>query len=62
MNWFRETPTGAYLAHGSTVTGDVQLGAESSVWFAAAFLRLKVAVAHGLGGSTRVHVGGGVMF
>ena len=35
MNWFRETPTGAYLAHGSTVTGDVQLGAESSVWFAA---------------------------
>ena len=35
MKWFRETPTGAYLAHSSTVTGDVQLGAESSVWFAA---------------------------
>jgi carbonic anhydrase/acetyltransferase-like protein (isoleucine patch superfamily) len=34
MKWFRETSTGAYLAHNSTVTGDVQLGAESSVWFA----------------------------
>jgi outer membrane protein assembly factor BamA len=37
-------------------------GVGGSVWFSAAFLRLKVAVAHGLGGSTRVHVGGGVMF
>lgn len=35
MNWFRETPTGAFLAHNSTVTGDVQIGAESSVWFGA---------------------------
>jgi carbonic anhydrase/acetyltransferase-like protein (isoleucine patch superfamily) len=35
MKWFRETPTGAYLAHNSNLTGDVQLGAESSVWFAA---------------------------
>src|SRR5215207_6481702 len=34
MKWFRETPTGAFLARGSMVTGDVQLGAESSVWFA----------------------------
>lgn len=35
MNWFRKTPTGAYFAHNSTVTGDVQFGAGSSVWFAA---------------------------
>jgi carbonic anhydrase/acetyltransferase-like protein (isoleucine patch superfamily) len=35
MKWFRETPIGAYLARSSIVTGDVQLGAESSVWFAA---------------------------
>jgi carbonic anhydrase/acetyltransferase-like protein (isoleucine patch superfamily) len=35
MNWFRETSSGAYLAHNSTVTGDVQLGAGSSVWFGA---------------------------
>src|SRR5262245_48819720 len=35
MKWFRETSTGAYLANGAIVTGDVQLGAESSVWFAA---------------------------
>ena len=33
MNWFHETPNGAYLAHNSTVTGDVQIGAESSLWF-----------------------------
>ena len=35
MDWFRETPDGAYLAHNSTVTGDVTLGAGSSVWFGA---------------------------
>jgi outer membrane protein assembly factor BamA len=32
-------------------------GVGGAVWFAAAFLRLNVAVAHGLGGSTRVHIG-----
>jgi carbonic anhydrase/acetyltransferase-like protein (isoleucine patch superfamily) len=35
MEWFTETPTGAFLAYNSTVTGDVRLGVESSVWFAA---------------------------
>ena len=35
MEWFTETPAGAYLAYNSTVTGDVRLGVESSVWFAA---------------------------
>lgn len=35
MKWFRETSTGAYLTHSSTVTGNVQLGSESSVWFGA---------------------------
>lgn len=35
MKWFRETPNGAYLAHNSTVAGDVQIGAESSLWFSA---------------------------
>jgi carbonic anhydrase/acetyltransferase-like protein (isoleucine patch superfamily) len=35
MEWFRETPAGAYLAYNSTVTGEVSLGAESSVWFTA---------------------------
>lgn len=35
MKWFRETLDGAYLAHNSTVTGDVRLGAGSSVWFGA---------------------------
>jgi carbonic anhydrase/acetyltransferase-like protein (isoleucine patch superfamily) len=33
MYWFHETPNGVYLAHNSTVTGDVQIGAESSLWF-----------------------------
>ena len=32
-------------------------GIGGAVWFSAAFLRLNVAVAHGIGGSTRVHVG-----
>jgi carbonic anhydrase/acetyltransferase-like protein (isoleucine patch superfamily) len=35
MEWFSETPAGAYLAYNSTVTGDVRFGVESSVWFAA---------------------------
>jgi carbonic anhydrase/acetyltransferase-like protein (isoleucine patch superfamily) len=35
MEWFSATPTGAFLAYNSTVTGNVRLGIESSVWFAA---------------------------
>jgi carbonic anhydrase/acetyltransferase-like protein (isoleucine patch superfamily) len=35
MKSFHKTPGGAYLAHNATVTGDVELGAESSVWFGA---------------------------
>lgn len=37
-------------------------GYGGSVWLTAAFLRLNIAVAHGVGASTRVHVGGGVSF
>jgi outer membrane protein assembly factor BamA len=37
-------------------------GYGGSVWFAAAFLRVNIAVAHGRGASTRVHVGGNVTF
>jgi hypothetical protein len=37
-------------------------GFGGSVWFAAAFFRLNVAIAHGKGASTRVHVGGNVTF
>jgi outer membrane protein assembly factor BamA len=37
-------------------------GYGAGVWFAAAFLRVNVAVAHGRGASTRVHVGGNVTF
>jgi surface antigen Omp85-like protein len=33
-----------------------------SVWFAAALFRVNVAVAHGRGASTRIHVGGNVTF
>lgn len=35
MEWFSKTPGGAFLAYNATVTGDVRLGADSSVWFAA---------------------------
>jgi hypothetical protein len=31
-------------------------GIGGAVWFAAAFLRLNIAVAHGIGASTRVHI------
>jgi hypothetical protein len=37
-------------------------GFGGSVWVTAAFLRFSVAVAHGLGGSTRLHAGGTVSF
>jgi outer membrane protein assembly factor BamA len=37
-------------------------GYGGSVWFSAAFLRLNIAVAHGRGSSTRVHLGGNVSF
>jgi len=37
-------------------------GLGGSLWFAAAFFRFDVAVAHGLGASTRVHVGTSVAF
>jgi outer membrane protein assembly factor BamA len=37
-------------------------GYGGSVWFSAAFLKLNIAVAHGRGSSTRVHVGGNVSF
>src|SRR5262249_47281787 len=37
-------------------------GIGGSVWATAAFLRFSIAVAHGVGGSTRVHVGGTVSF
>ncbi len=33
MSLFTRTSTGAYLAHNATVTADVRLGVDSSVWF-----------------------------
>jgi len=40
----------------------VKEGFSGGVWFSAAFLKLTVAVAHGRGSSTRVHVSGNVSF
>jgi outer membrane protein assembly factor BamA len=40
----------------------LQEGYGVGVWFAAAFFRLNIAVAHGRGASTRAHVGGNVTF
>jgi outer membrane protein assembly factor BamA len=37
-------------------------GIGGSVWFSAAFLRLNIAVAHGRGSSTRVHIGASATF
>lgn len=41
---------------------DWRQGVGGSVWFSAAFLRLNIAVARGLGSSTRVHVGANLLF
>ena len=38
------------------------LGYGGSVWFAAAFFRVNVAIAHGRGSGTRAHVNGNVTF
>ena len=40
----------------------LQEGYGGSVWFAAAFFRLNIAVAHGRGATSRVHAGGNVTF
>jgi hypothetical protein len=37
-------------------------GVGGSVWFSAAFIRISLAVAHGIGASTRVHFGANVTF
>jgi len=33
MDYFTKTPSGAFIAYNATVTADVRLGADSSVWF-----------------------------
>jgi len=54
---------GAVYAKGERFSDQPLLeGYGGSVWFAAAFFRLNVAVAHGRGASTRVHVGGNITF
>lgn len=35
MDWFYATPEGAFVAYNATVSADVELGPESSVWFGA---------------------------
>jgi outer membrane protein assembly factor BamA len=40
----------------------LERGVGGSVWFAAAFVRLNLAVAHGIGASTRVHFGTNLTF
>ena len=37
-------------------------GVGAGVWFSAAFVRFNIAIAHGIGASTRVHVGGSLSF
>jgi len=54
---------GAVYAKGESLSDQTMLeGYGGSVWFAAALFRLNVAVAHGRGASTRVHVGGNITF
>ena len=55
--------SGAVYAKGERL-GDQTFrhGVGGGVWFSAAFVRFNVAVAHGIGASTRVHVGGSLSF
>jgi hypothetical protein len=57
------TDAGTAYDHGGRF-GDqpVRRGFGASVWCAAAFLRVNVAVAHGVGSSTRVHASGNLTF
>jgi outer membrane protein assembly factor BamA len=54
---------GTVYDHGARFSDQTLMrGVGGSVWFSAAFVRLSVAVAHGIGASTRVHVGGSLLF
>lgn len=35
FHWFTKTPSGAFIAYNATVTADVTLGRDSSIWFGA---------------------------
>ena len=41
---------------------DFRRGVGGTLWFSAAMVRVGLAVAHGIGGKTHVHVGGSVLF
>jgi outer membrane protein assembly factor BamA len=57
------TDAGTAYDKGARLTDQtLKRGYGGSLWFAAAFLRLNIAVAHGHGSTTRVHVGGSVSF
>jgi outer membrane protein assembly factor BamA len=57
------TDAGTVYDHGEGFEDQaVKRGFGASVWVAAAFLRLNVAVAHGVGTSTRVHASGNLTF
>jgi outer membrane protein assembly factor BamA len=57
------TDAGTAYEYGARLSDQtLKRGYGGSVWFTAALLRLNLAVAHGRGSSTRVHVGGTVTF
>ena len=57
------TDAGTAYDHGGRFEDQaVKRGFGASVWCAAAFLRVNVAVAHGIGSSTRVHASGNLTF
>src|SRR5207247_1534171 len=61
VNAFVDAGT-VYDAPQRLVDQTLMRGFGGGVWFTAAFLRLNVAVAHGVGASTRVHVNGNLAF
>ena len=54
---------GAVYDHGEHLADrPLMRGAGGTVWLSAAFFRISFAVARGIGATTRVHVGGSVLF
>jgi len=61
VNAFVDTGT-VYDKGGRLADQTFKRGFGGGVWLSAAIVRINFAVAHGIGGTTRVHVGGSLSF
>jgi hypothetical protein len=59
---FARMGVSAFTDHGTVDSLPWRRGYGGSVWFTAAMFHLSIAVAHGVGASTHIHVDGNVSF